>query len=247
MQPFSNYRELVQQGERVPDHFLCLVCRNIRPEFWQDRWPASIRCHCLQQSQLAEEHRYQVANIPNRPSKGPSTLEAYSMPGNDEALQATKDFALGKPPHILVLFGSYGSGKTYLLEAAARFILEAGGRVHYAMATDLLDAIKGSFSSAAETPGQKDTSELLEFYKATPVLFLDDLGAERPTAFANERLTSIVDDRYRNEKRLMVTTNHSFQGLYNTGYERIAERLFDDVTGAARQIQLSGNFRRKEA
>ena len=61
-------------------------------------------------------------------------------------------------------------------------------------------------------------------------MVLDDLGAERSTAYAIEQLYSIVDQRYRSGKPLIVTTNLTLDQLGKApelGRQRIYDRVLE--------------------
>ena len=225
------------ESTRIDDDAVCPTCGLVKPSYWLDSYEIAAKCKCAEKHQMAEERRYDLANLPRR--NVACTFENFKVPsGSAEALQTVKDFADGHPPHILMLWGESGAGKTHLMEAAASQLLYEGFAIRYEYSPDLLNRIKATFNN------QESTEDVLHYYRDVPILFLDDVGTERSTDWTAEALTSLVDERYRNQRRLMVNSNCSYAQLCDRGYTRLASRLFDTQTGAAKNVQVSGDFRR---
>lgn len=107
------------------------------------------------------------------------------------------------PQGWLVLCGRYGSGKSHLA-AAANNLLEARLKpVLFIVVPDLLDHLRATFGPGS--PIEYDA--LFETVKAVPVLIMDDLGAESPTAWAMEKLYQVLDYRTRLRLPTLITTN----------------------------------------
>ena len=62
------------------------------------------------------------------------------------------------------------------------------------------------------------------------LLVLDDLGAERGTDFALEKVYDIIDSRYRLHRPMILTTNltlDEMKGTRDIRYSRIYDRIFE--------------------
>ena len=62
------------------------------------------------------------------------------------------------------------------------------------------------------------------------LLIIDDLGAERSTDFALEKVYNVVDSRYRAKRPIILTTNLSMEEMKETldiRYTRIFDRIFE--------------------
>ena len=77
------------------------------------------------------------------------------------------------------------------------------------------------------------------------MLIIDDLGSERSTDFAIERVYNIVDSRYRSKKPMILTTNLSLQEMKDTEDLRLA-RIYDRVFEVCYPMQFTGKSMRYE-
>lgn len=79
------------------------------------------------------------------------------------------------------------------------------------------------------------------------LLIIDDLGAERNTDYALEKVYGIIDNRYRAKKPLILTTNLTLaqmQAANDIRYERIYDRVFE----MCYPLEFSGvSWRKREA
>jgi len=111
-----------------------------------------------------------------------------------KAYQAAKKFA-ENPRGWLVFTGPSGCGKTYLAAAIASYQVENSGHVFYITTPDLLDHLRSSFNRDSDMP----YDEFFEQVKNTPLLILDDLGAQSSTPWAKEKLEQLISHRYSNQ------------------------------------------------
>lgn len=135
----------------------------------------------------------------------------------------------------LLLAGPYGAGKTY----AACAVLAVVARlfpVTFAPMTELVE-VASLFERGA-----------LSRYRNTRLLCLDDLGKERPTEFAMEQVYGIVDQRWREGKPTVITTNHAQPELF-AHFTRIADKhtanaIMSRILGMCEVVELAGPDRR---
>jgi DNA replication protein DnaC len=96
--------------------------------------------------------------------------------------------------------------------------------------TDLLDDFR---------PGDDSVRRARDCQHAG-LLVIDDLGAEKPSEWTQERLYSVVDHQYANCLPLIVTSNLPPKELAGQTGERVASRLAETcevvlMTGADRR------------
>lgn len=92
----------------------------------------------------------------------------------------------------------------------------------------------------AEKQGESDVLCALD---AAKLVVLDDLGAERSTDYALEKVYNIIDRRYRKCLPMIITTNLSIQDMAqeeDVRYKRIYNRLIE----VCEPVQITGTDRR---
>jgi len=109
----------------------------------------------------------------------------------------------------LLLYGRAGNGKTYLSFAIANAIQSQGKSVMAISISKLLSVIRDSF----DKHGGLGETDVLNTVRDARLLVLDDLGVEYKTAWAYEKLYTIIDTRYRVAKPTIITTNFSLDTL----------------------------------
>ena len=139
------------------------------------------------------------------------------------ALQSSQIFA-AFPEGWLLFAGTRGSGKTHLAVAIAGESQKQGRQVFFAFVPTLLDHLRATFIPDS----QVSYDDVFEQVLNAPLLILDDLGVERSTLWAEEKLYQIVV--YRHEARLptIITTSHTLSEL-EEAKSRIASRLVDSM------------------
>lgn len=133
-----------------------------------------------------------------------------------------------EPQGWLVLMGGNGCGKTHLAAAIANERLDAGDRVAFANVADLLDELRAAY--APDAPRRYD--QLFRALVDAPVLVLDDLGAQKSSPWAEEKLYQLLNHRHLAGAYTVVTTNKRIGDLE----PRIASRLADKDISVLRDI-----------
>ena len=139
------------------------------------------------------------------------TFDTFEVRGNNpnadqrESLEEALDFAKAYTdfPHgWLTLFGETGVGKTHLAVAIAAERIKAGHPVFFAFVPDLLDYLRDTF-----TPDSQVTySRLFDEVKSAELLLLDDLGEERSSPWAEEKLYQIIVHRHNARLPTVITS-----------------------------------------
>lgn len=104
----------------------------------------------------------------------------------------------------ILLYGSVGTGKTFLAACTANALIDKGMPVLMTSVSYIANKLMGMFE------GKNEYIESLNTY---PLLVLDDLGAERNTEYMNEVVYTIINARYKAKLPLIVTTNLTTEQL----------------------------------
>ena len=137
----------------------------------------------------------------------------------------------------LLLFGTVGTGKTYLAACVANALISKGVPCLVTNFARIANEVQGMFE------GKQEYYDNLNTF---PLLVIDDLSAERKTEYMQEIVFNVIDARYRANLPLIVTTNLTREELQNPKdltYQRIFSRLFEMCT----PIEVSGKDRRHQS
>ena len=104
----------------------------------------------------------------------------------------------------LLFVGACGTGKTHLAVSILKaLVLERGVRCLFYDFQDLLKEIQASYNPVNRT---SEMSVLMPVFTAE-LLVLDDLGAQKPTAWVRDTIGHIINNRYNNRRTTLFTTN----------------------------------------
>lgn len=169
-----------------------------------------------------------------------SSFEAYNItPENQKAYAVCRRYAerfdeMSKKNQGLLLWGSVGTGKTFSAACIANCLLDRGVSVFVTSFAKLLGTSRGFDVD----------SEMLDRLNRVRLLIIDDLGAERNTDFALEKVYSIIDGRYQSGLPMILTTNLDLQEMQtctDIRYKRVYERVLE----VCYPVRFSGNSLRK--
>ena len=121
----------------------------------------------------------------------------------------------------LLLFGTVGTGKTYIAACIANALIDKGCPVLMTNFARIANTVSGMFE------GKQAYYDSLNRF---PLLILDDLSAERKTEYMQEIVFNVIDSRYRANLPLIVTTNLTSEELKHPSdisYQRTFSRLLE--------------------
>ncbi len=125
------------------------------------------------------------------------------------------------PPAVWIVFmGPVGVGKTHLALAIANASIDAGIVTLFSTVPDLLDHLRATFPPDAPVA----YSALFEQMRSAELLVLDDLGAQRSSPWADEKLFQLLNHRYSLRWPTIITLNRKVWTYLD---ERLQSRLSD--------------------
>ncbi len=137
----------------------------------------------------------------------------------------------------LWLFGDTGTGKTTLAMLVSKAATERGHSVAIYSLPKLLARIRRTYDEEA---GSDSYGAFFERLTSVDLLHIDDFGAEKRSDWVLEQLYSLVNERYEDERSIMLTTNLTVDKLE----DQIGKRTVSRLTETCEQVPLFGADRR---
>lgn len=180
--------------------------------------------------ELAERERrsrinklFEASNLGARFAR--ATFDTWlPRPGTEKAYEACREYAENWPPsggRGLILSGPTGSGKSHLAAAIANHLLQHEVPVILQSVPKLLVM----YASTQRFSSQVTSEQFIDTLVDADLLILDDLGAQQRGEWAEAVLYTVVDERYRRERPIVVTTNLAPRDLEGAVGTRIMDRL----------------------
>jgi DNA replication protein DnaC len=139
----------------------------------------------------------------------------------------------------LWLSGDTGTGKTTLAMLVSKEALGRGHSVAIYSLPKLLARIRRTYD---EEPGEDTYSAFFQRLTSVDLLHVDDFGAEKRSDWVLEQLYALVNERYEDERSVMLTTNLTVDKLE----DQIGARTVSRLTETCEQVALFGVDRRLE-
>ena len=121
----------------------------------------------------------------------------------------------------LLFWGDVGTGKSFAAACIANYLLERKIPVIMTSFVKLLEVIQAS---------REEEPSILNRLGYAKLVIFDDLGAERGTDYALEKVYNIIDSRYRKSLPMILTTNLTIEEMkrdMDIRYSRIYDRIFE--------------------
>ena len=165
-------------------------------------------------------------------------IKKLTTPVGQDALN---DF-FANPQGFLILQGDTGLGKTSLAVALGTYLIQLGdvSSGELVMGASMLD----SFSQY--NPFSKDRQvNPVEHYSQLDLLVIDDIGMgnERITDVQEQRLSTVIDNRWGNNKVTIMTTNMGIHGKKGEGIglsNYFTKSTWDRFLGSMYHVNFSG-------
>lgn len=119
----------------------------------------------------------------------------------------------------IIFYGPVGTGKSFTSACIANALLDSK-----------VSVIMTSFVKILQNIQTQDEAVYISMLNSAKLLILDDLGTERNTDYALEKVYNIIDSRSRASKPMILTTNLTLSEMMETEdirYKRIYDRIFE--------------------
>lgn len=116
--------------------------------------------------------------------------------------------------------GGTGTGKTTLGMLIAGEALKAGKTVGIYFTPKLLTRIRQTYQ---EADTEDAYSRFFERVTSVDLLYIDDLGSERHTDWVVEQLYAVINERYENQRSMLVTSNA--EGDVDKGQQQLEDQI----------------------
>lgn len=200
----------------------------------------TVRCICKCESEERERiqkqkdyeeemrriERLKVASLMDAKLKS-ATLKTFTQKEDNQKLYTiVKNYVdnfetFYKSNRGLLFWGTVGTGKSYAAACIANELLNRKIPVVMTSFVKVLQVIQDN---------TENETEFVNRLCAARLLIIDDLGTERNTDYALEKVYNVIDSRYRTGKPLILTTNLNLQDMQMTHdirYQRIYDRIFE--------------------
>ena len=137
----------------------------------------------------------------------------------------------------LLLWGGVGTGKTYIAACIANALIEQKVPVLMTNFSKVLNQMGAMYS--------EDRYKYISDFSKFPLLIIDDLGVERSTEYVREQIFAIIDERYKANLPLIVTTTLTIDELSSP--KDVADaRIYSRLLEMCAPIQIRGSDRRQK-
>lgn len=242
IQDITNRKSSLLKEKGYPTNYLepiykCPACKDTG--YVDSESGYKTKCSCFRNQEIAI--LYQQSNIQDMIEKENfSTLSYDYYQGEDllrfqKATQICKQIAdtFPNPYQNLFLYGTVGTGKSFLSGCIAKELLNKGFSVIYFSAVGLFDTLaRYSFDT-------KSKETLYNFYKDLyncDLVIIDDLGTEVTNSFVTSQLFSCLNERHMRKKASIISTNLSLEDLR----DRYSDRVFSRITSNFTLCKLTG-------
>lgn len=136
----------------------------------------------------------------------------------------TKKCTENKQENGLIITGDCGVGKTHLAASISNELIKKDKLVLMGRLSSLLDMIKETFKD-----NSKSENELIELFSNTDMVVIDDLGTEKISQWALDKLYTIIENRNENKLPIIITTRFNKESLLHRFYQSNDKELSNAI------------------
>jgi DNA replication protein DnaC len=233
----DEYARLLALAAEAPPDDVDLVCPRCKGAGWLrfDRQVGTadfarlIECSCG----LVADRRASTYRAASRIPAEYANLDLDTFP-DPRIAEDMRAWWSSLPTTWLVLVGELGVGKTGLAIGLVKRALADGRPALFRSFVELLSDIRATYRT--RDAAEPDEADLMTALKTANVLALDDLGADRATGWSQDRLYEILNHRYNERRRTILTTSLGPDELE----AHVGDRLVSRINGMGWIYQILG-------
>ncbi|UWD56142.1 MAG: DnaA protein [Bacteriophage sp.] len=251
--------ERLAEGDHIGEDGLvyCGKCgsrKQLRVKFGDKTHAVRCVCKCeskeLEEKKRQEEYEEQMRRI-NRLKEASMmdkkyrevTFDKYEVrEENKKVFEMAKKYAdrfqdMYKKNQGLLLYGPVGTGKSFTAACIGNYLLDNAKPV-----------IMTSFVKILQDIWENDReAEYITILNSASLLIVDDLGTERETDYALEKVYNIIDSRVRANKPMIITSNLELNDMMECEDIR-KKRIYDRILECCYPMYVGGkSFRMMKA
>ena len=124
----------------------------------------------------------------------------------------------------IIITGNTLVGKTHLVASISNELVKRDKLVLMGRLTSLLDMIKETFKD-----NSKSESTLIDLFSNVDMVVIDDLGTEKISSWALDKLYTIIQNRNENKLPIIITTKFDKEHLLNRFYQSNDKELSEAI------------------
>lgn len=133
----------------------------------------------------------------------------------------------------LLIYGATGVGKTFLSNCIAKELIDKSKSVVYLSAISLFEILANSTFDKNDFYAKEQRNNIFD----CDLLIIDDLGTELVNSFSASSLFNCLNDRFLNNRSVIISTNLSLAQLRDT----YSERVFSRITSNYKLLKIFGD------
>ncbi|MBO7358009.1 MAG: ATP-binding protein [Lachnospiraceae bacterium] len=197
------------------------------------------KCHCFKKQIIdllyAQSNILEYINDNNFSTLSFDYREGESLELLKTAVSKCRNFVndFDRKSDNILLYGTVGTGKSFLSGCVAKELIEKGHSVIYFSAIDLFNEIA---RETFENKSKEDLYNLYDYIYNCDLLIIDDLGTEVTNSFISTQLFACINERLLRKKSTIISTNLELSELR----DRYSDRTFSRIVSSYTVCKLSG-------
>jgi hypothetical protein len=165
------------------------------------------------------------------------SLASFALRSGKQALVDDVRASWDEGTRWLLLTGPVGLGKTGIAVSLLLEAMHAGSGGLYVVTPSFLSRIRATYTRVKD--GEVDEMDVLGSVISAPLLVLDDVGKVALSEWGQEKLFTVINERYLAGRRTIVTSNLDVEGERSLE-DHLWPATWDRIRGSSDIFRLTG-------